>query len=240
MIKSLGIGIFLRKKSGLKIWADILDHLAATALSSSEDVVWDLGCGWGGDGLALAKKYQCKVLFIDSQDTSTSIIASTNSDRFKFEKVELNEFFSSDNFAFVRKKLPPTIIIAKDILEHLSVSEGLHVLAECRKNLLVSGGAVIASVPNSSSPFGLRNFCNDLTHKTPFGERSLSALFSQAGYSSISCIPLDEIYPGRVGFLLNLFFHFATKRVVSLLLAPCIGWGRHSFWSPNLCIIARP
>jgi 2-polyprenyl-3-methyl-5-hydroxy-6-metoxy-1,4-benzoquinol methylase len=80
------------------------------------------------------------------------------------------------------------LIIALDVLEHLTPQEGLELLEDAN-GAIVPGGAVILQVPNLASPFGGAVFFGDLTHRTGFTETSIRQLLSLAGFSQVEIRP---------------------------------------------------
>jgi len=61
------------------------------------------------------------------------------------------------------------VIVVFDVLEHLTLEEIL-IFLDRAKQLLVTGGVIIARVPNCASPYGLAYQNGDFTHLTQFSE----------------------------------------------------------------------
>jgi len=80
------------------------------------------------------------------------------------------------------------LIIALDVLEHLSLEEGL-MLLENIYQALCPGGAVILQVPNLASPFGGAIYFGDLTHRTGFTETSIRQLLGLGGFAQVEVRP---------------------------------------------------
>ncbi|MFH1047616.1 MAG: hypothetical protein V1738_04905 [Patescibacteria group bacterium] len=70
-----------------------------------------------------------------------------------------------------------SLITANQVFEHLTVEESLQFLSGAVEHL-VSGGFIIATVPNIAHP--MRQISN-ITHKTPWGHHSFFALFKMCG-----------------------------------------------------------
>jgi len=84
------------------------------------------------------------------------------------------------------------LIVAVDLLEHLSREDGLRLLEDVHR-ALHPNGAVILQVPNLGSPFGGTVFYGDLTHLTGFTETSIRQLLKLAGFSRVE---VREAGPG--------------------------------------------
>ena len=80
------------------------------------------------------------------------------------------------------------LIVAIDVLEHLTREDGL-MLLEGVQRALGPGGTVILQVPNLASPFGGAIYFGDLTHRTGFTETSIRQLLGLAGFSQVEVRP---------------------------------------------------
>ena len=74
------------------------------------------------------------------------------------------------------------LIIATDVLEHMSSEEQVDTLTAIRKRL-TPGGKFVCTVPNANSVIASRWRYIDLTHRTSFTESSLRSLLLSAGFS---------------------------------------------------------
>jgi 2-polyprenyl-3-methyl-5-hydroxy-6-metoxy-1,4-benzoquinol methylase len=78
------------------------------------------------------------------------------------------------------------VLIAIDVIEHLSKDEVLQFITESRR-ILAPGGRLIIHVPNGDSPFcGSIRYC-DITHELAFTPKSVHQLALTAGFSSVKC-----------------------------------------------------
>jgi len=77
------------------------------------------------------------------------------------------------------------LIVAFDVLEHLSKKELESFLRDIRGRLSV-GGHFIARFPNGQSPFGLINQFGDITHKTAIGASMARQLASFIGLEIVA------------------------------------------------------
>lgn len=77
------------------------------------------------------------------------------------------------------------VILAMDVLEHMSADEQLSV-ARSVYSALLPGGRFICSVPNANSSVASRQRYNDFTHQSSFTEHSLDFLLFNSGFHDIS------------------------------------------------------
>ncbi len=68
-----------------------------------------------------------------------------------------------------------------EVIEHLTLSEGLHILKQLRKLLKVPG-VLLLGTPNLYHP---HRYFGDVTHRTPYKYEELGALMGMAGYMNL-------------------------------------------------------
>lgn len=236
-MKKTGIGKLIRTFIGFKLWDAKLIEICNELKLNKTSVAWDLGCGWGGTGLNIAENYGCKVVGVDT-------IPLEKRDIYTYKKYIHNfSFRQEDIYSFVSKAASisknisaqkPDLIIMKDVLEHMTYEEGIEVLRLIRICLKNKNSKLILSVPNASSPFGLRNQVNDITHRSSFGHRSLFDVLSEAGFNNIMISTLGEASNGKVGLFLDISLKMVVIPLGTLFLKPLIGWNKLYFWSNNL------
>lgn len=81
-----------------------------------------------------------------------------------------------------------------DVLEHFPAETGCRLL-EAVAQVLAAEGAVVARMPNLSSPWGAASHFNDLTHATGYTPGSLAQLAKMAGLRLERCLP--QVHPSR-------------------------------------------
>ena len=74
------------------------------------------------------------------------------------------------------------LVVAFDVLEHISLDKLFETLDDCRK-CLRQDGQLIARVPSGDSPFSRAIQHGDLTHETIFGSSLIKQLAVEIGYS---------------------------------------------------------
>jgi 2-polyprenyl-3-methyl-5-hydroxy-6-metoxy-1,4-benzoquinol methylase len=144
--------------------------------------VLDVGCGNGSFGALLKKEHQCTVWGIEP-DKNSALEAEKVLDR------SVNTIFSSSIPELAGKKFD--VIFFNDVLEHLAdPSEALSIC----KNLLKTGGHIIASIPNIRwypvilSLLRYKDFkyleagVMDKTHLRFFTKKSMVRLFEESDY----------------------------------------------------------
>lgn len=128
-------------------------------------------------------------------------------------------------------------IFLKDIVEHFPLEEAQSILRNVYR-VLAPGGIIFIQVPNGTSPFGLRNQSNDVTHFHSWGHVALASLVASAGFVEISPKPVYEIPSGRTGVYAAVFQRAIVQPLLQKLLSSSIGWSGEYFWTPNFSIIA--
>ena len=123
------------------------------------------------------------------------------------------------------------VVVAFDVLEHLDVAGVITFLLDARE-LLKSGGVVLARVPSGDSPFGRAIFHGDITHRTALGSSAIHQIASQADFDVIDVGPprFPIVGIGRmrairragirlaqilISCLINLVFHDGQPRVIT-------------------------
>lgn len=123
------------------------------------------------------------------------------------------------------------LVVAFDVLEHLSIIEIKSFLSDARQ-LLKSNGVVLARVPSGDSPFGRAIFHGDITHCSSLGSRAIRQIALQTGFNVIkigppqlpllgggvirffrrSCIKVSQIIIAKI---INIIFHEGQHHVIT-------------------------
>jgi SAM-dependent methyltransferase len=136
--------------------------------------ILELGCG-EGHLLAAFKRWGYRQA--RGIDLRPEAVDSCRTRGLAAEKADAREYLKNCAGQF-------QLIVALDVLEHLTREEVLMLLGDmCRA--LGPGGSVILQVPNLASPFGGAIFFGDLTHRTGFTETSIRQVLSLAGFSQV-------------------------------------------------------
>jgi len=85
--------------------------------------------------------------------------------------------FDFQSFSDVPEGMSFNLILANQVLEHVSVDEAYHMLSQAHERLVV-GGIIVVTVPNAAHPVRQR----DCTHVTPWPVNDLYSLLRSAGF----------------------------------------------------------
>lgn len=130
------------------------------------------------------------------------------------------------------------LVIAFDVIEHLEEDEIISFMQHTRR-ILRPSGRLIARVPNGDSPFGLKVYNGDFTHRSFLGSGKLQYLASSFGFRIIFLGAEAE------PIIYTSFLHFShrlltvpVKRFVDLIIR-LIYYPREraSFCSANITFI---
>jgi 2-polyprenyl-3-methyl-5-hydroxy-6-metoxy-1,4-benzoquinol methylase len=135
----------------------------------------------------------------------------------------------ADAFEFL--KLKPDyydVVFSNNFIEHLDANQLLQFILLVNFSLK-KGGTVILRTPNMASPFASGAFWTEITHITPFTERSLVQLLSLGKFDEIRTYPAACRLPHRLVLtiykLIILSFWVRPPRIVTPAI---LGVGRKS------------
>ena len=129
------------------------------------------------------------------------------------------------------------VVIAFDVLEHLSKSQALDFL-EATRRVLRPGGRLLIHVPNAASPFFGHVRYGDFTHQLAFTKESLRQVLQGSGFQTVRCFEDAPVVHGAVSAA-----RFVLWRAVRLALRVAIAAetgdiGRNAVLSQNLLAVA--
>ena len=130
-----------------------------------------------------------------------------------------------------------SVVIAFDVLEHLTRDEALAFSAQVQR-VLVAGGRFIVHVPNAESPFFGRVRYGDLTHEQAFTSSSIHQLLSASGFAHVECfedVPIVHSIFSAVRWALWKMF----RLVLATFAAVETGVLRGGIFSQNLLAVAH-
>jgi len=105
------------------------------------------------------------------------------------------------------------VVVALDVIEHLTKSEVLEVLSEVVR-VLVPGGRCIIHTVNSDSPFFGSVRYGDFTHELAFNRNSITQVLRTAGFSSIACFEDRPVVHGAKSLARSLIWSAARSVAV--------------------------
>jgi len=173
----------------VRVRAPYLRRLISTHFPENHDArMLEIGCGHGAL-IYYAKKMGYNQL--EGVDTS-------------FEQVEeawklgLRDVVRQEDLMETLRKSADksyNVIIALDVIEHMTKSELLDLVEELYR-VLCKEGKLILHMPNAASPFFGRVRYGDYTHEQAFTQSSLSQLLITYGFSDVKCFENTPIVHG--------------------------------------------
>jgi 2-polyprenyl-3-methyl-5-hydroxy-6-metoxy-1,4-benzoquinol methylase len=135
-----------------------------------------LEIGYGnGSFLACARNAGAEIVGIEIQESLRERAAAQG----------FATFESLDAFARNAGSHSQDLIVAFDVLEHLTPAEILHALATMEGLLKPATGRFVARFPNADSPFSLSLQNGDYTHRTALGQGTVLQLMTQSGWRDL-------------------------------------------------------
>lgn len=190
--------------------------------------VIDLGCGEGAIIKSIAQ------MFPESNCIGVDLIQTNSSHN--------NLTFVNDdilNFISITDLGECSLIIMNDVIEHFDYKEIIIIL-----NILIDkvpkGCYLCLQFPNMSSPFGLRNYFGDNTHKTALTDVKMSGVLSRFNQIEFHFNGVEE--PGKfspISFLLSFIYWKFIIKIYGLFFRGSIGWNKYFFFPNLLCIVQK-
>src|ERR1035437_5542561 len=161
--------------------------------------VIDLGCGNGAIIKSIAQMFpesNCIVVDLIQTNSSHNNLTFINDDILNFISItDLGEC---------------SLIIMNDVIEHFDYKEIIEIL-----NILIDkvpkGCYLCLQFPNMSSPFGLRNYFGDHTHKTALTDFKMSGILSRFNQIAFHFNGVEEV--GNIS-LMSLLFAFIYWKII--------------------------
>jgi len=127
------------------------------------------------------------------------------------------------------------LISSFDFIEHISKDNALVILNKFY-SLLVDGGYLIIRTPSGDSPFGLRDFAEDPTHKWIGTSVCIKSMLSIAGFSDVI---VKEDWPRyrKFNYVRSLIGKFFRTMLRMFLIG--LGFGNPACLSTSMIMIAR-
>jgi len=163
-----------------------------------ESAILDLGCGDGNFVYWLTQKGFSEVTGID---------VSTEQIQTGIEMGISNIIVADISDYLQNKKDEFDFISVRDVLEHFSKNEVFQLLGLI-KNALKPGGILLAQVPNGQGLFYTSIFYGDVTHEWAYTRSSLRQVFSNCGFSKISCFEMGPAPVNASGCVRFLFWRY--------------------------------
>jgi len=179
--------------------------------------ILDVGCGVGHFLYFLERSGYQNYLGIDTSPEQVAFCQENITD--KVEMADAFEFLKSKPSSF-------DVIFSSNFVEHFSIDQ-LLTFTRLVNFSLKAEGIVILRTTNLASPFKAASFWDDVTHITPFTERSLKQLLRLSQFEDVQVYPSACSLPHQLALaaykLLMLVFWVRPARIVTPAI---IGVGR--------------
>lgn len=126
-------------------------------------------------------KKQKKILDIGAADRFVKEICSDINNEIDYKSMDTDQSKFHDYYSLAEIQERFDIILLLDVIEHLSLAEGMLLLRECNR-LLQPEGEIIVTVPNNNHPTA---FTVDCTHITSYRYHDLGGLLLSAGFEGL-------------------------------------------------------
>jgi 2-polyprenyl-3-methyl-5-hydroxy-6-metoxy-1,4-benzoquinol methylase len=206
-----------------------LNHLVAQHVPPDRALrILDLGCGSGALLFALDRAGYRNIAGVDVSEEQIAVamrlgIASATC-------ATLEGFLAAQASASV------DVVVAIDILEHLTRPQVMEVLASIRR-VLKPGGRCVAHVPNGEGIYGMAIRYGDFTHEIAFTRSSAAQVFRVAGFSEVRCFEDKPRVHGMKSLVRRLIWDAGT--LPSRLLYTAETGASGAILSQNMMIEAR-
>lgn len=164
--------------------------------------ILDLGCGSGKMLFCLRKNGYSNVSGVDISSEQVELARQVNSN------VTLG-----DVFEFIEGKAAEyDLILAQNIIEHLTKDSAFELLDSCFR-ALKPGGRLILSTPNADSPmFGSRRY-GDFTHEICFTPAVLGQILELVGFEEIAAREMTSNIHGLVSGVRVILWAFLRRLI---------------------------
>lgn len=198
--------------------------------NSKNSFILEIGCGCGPFLHMLSKNNYTNFIGLDISEDQVRAAHS----------VGINKVYKSDGFEYF--KLNPSsekadVIVAIDLIEHLTKNELVGFLLECKKHLKPNG-IILMRTPNADTVIpGI--FCNgDFTHETLFNSASASQVLLACGYTEVTITGGIMEANGIKKILQKIAEKIVLLKVKFILFATARS-SKNYILSPNLVIKAK-
>ena len=223
----MGLGKKIRILFGINTSEDLFDSAFLKVKNTYGLLkVADLGCGEGKYIYSSTYKENIKTCdLIDKYVKPSDEILKDP--RYQYKQTDVESYLNNTESNSLN------LILAKDILEHISQEDSQRILDECYR-ILTKDGMLLIQMPNGSSPFGLRNFNNDLTHIQFLGHTALKDLCEKSSFEKVKVYPVAEISRGKFALLSTIVQKNILEPIIENVFSSSIGHCGKFFWTPNI------
>lgn len=161
--------------------------------------ILDIGCGTGSLLYCIQKEGYINSFGIDLSLEQVNIGSAIGVLNLSCQSVD--SFFASYHGS------PFSVVIMRDVLEHVPVDEVVGLLTKIRDNL-ENGGNLLIQVPNAQNLFWGLTRHGDYTHHQSFTENSLRQLSKVVGFRNCQILPVEPQFNGVRGLFKRWKYKF--------------------------------
>ena len=188
----------------------------------SNPIALDAPCGYG-NMLYIYRENNIPAEGVDLDESQISLAQKMGLNAKKIDIFDLSE------------KSTYSIISSLDFIEHLEKDRALGALIKFHK-MLKDDGMLIIRTPCGDTPFGIRDFCADPTHKWFGTSECISSILKIAGFKKVVVLE-DWPIPTRFMLIRTVLIEPLTRGLIRILLK-MIGYGSPTCLSPSMILIA--
>ncbi|PCJ67846.1 MAG: hypothetical protein COA58_01535 [Bacteroidetes bacterium] len=162
----------------------VLDYLYSKFLPKEKQAnILDIGCGYGRSVYWLQEKGYVNVIGVDLSESQILL----------GQKIGIKGLVLADAIEYAKSfqgKLD--MVIAIDLLEHLTLDQAMELLNEIRPKL-AENGKILFQYPNPEGLHFNSIYFGDITHQTSYTHKALYQLVKLCGYVSVDIIPVRPL-----------------------------------------------
>lgn len=196
--------------------------------SRKAGIVMDLGCGSGQVIESISQMFpQNSCIGVDlMQENSTT-------NNLTYVKGDIFEFISIANFSEC------SLIIMNDVIEHFDYDQIIKFMGIVLDKM-PKGCCLCLQFPNMSSPFGMRNYFSDHTHRTALTDVKMSGILTRFKGIDFHYLGVEESkHFGLFSFIAVYVYWKLIIRIYGLFLRGSIGWNKYYFYPNLFCMIQK-
>lgn len=191
--------------------------------------VLDLGCGYGAVVQLVREHGYKSVLGVDASPEQVQLAR-----QLKIDGVRQGELLE---FLYAQADASQDVIIAFDVLEHLTRDELIDVVDSVRR-VLAPGGRWILHVPNAESPFFGRVLYGDITHELAFTSTSLKRTLFGCGFARVECYEEAPLVRNVTSFARYAVWRVVRSALRVYLAVESGGTANDAVFSQNMLAVA--
>lgn len=191
--------------------------------------VFDLGCG---HGLLLYLLREAGFRNVRGVDSSPEQVATAH-------RLGIGGVSQEEAVDALRRTTDASedVVIAFDLIEHLTKPELLDLVDQVRR-VLRPGGRWVIHTPNGESPFVGRVRYGDFTHELAFTRESLAQLLLSSGFSEVLCFEDRPVIHGLRSAIRAALWRVIRGALLVALAAETGALDRRAVLSQNLLAVA--